>query len=61
MDQNRNESWQDLCKAAANELDPKKLMDLITELNRALDKRDGQRAASADPIDDGALSAESAI
>jgi len=36
-------------------------MDLITELNRALDKRDGQRAASADPIDDGALSAESAI
>jgi hypothetical protein len=61
MDQNRNENWQDLCKAAANELDPKKLMDLITELNRALDKRDGQRTASAGPIDDGALSTESAV
>ena len=36
MDQNRNENWQDLCKAAANELDPKKLMDLIVELNKAL-------------------------
>ena len=61
MDQNRNENWQDLCKAAANELDPKKLMDLITELNRALDKRDGQRPAPAGSIDDGALSTESAV
>ncbi len=38
MDQDRNEDWRELCKAAANELDPTKLMNLITELNRALEK-----------------------
>ena len=61
MDQNRNENWQDLCKAAANELDPKKLMDLIVELNKALDERDSQRADSADAIDGGAFPTESAV
>jgi hypothetical protein len=39
MDQRCNEDWQELCKAAANESDPAKLIDLISELNKALDER----------------------
>ena len=61
MDQNRNENWQDLCKAAANELDPKKLMDLIVELNKALDERVSQRAGSVETIKGGAFPTESAV
>ena len=40
MDQNNAEQWRELCKAAANEFDSTKLLNLITELNRALDERD---------------------
>ncbi len=61
MDQNRNKNWQDLCKAAANELDPKKLMDLIVELNKALAERDSRRPTPADAIDGGTFSTESAV
>ncbi len=43
MDQDRTEDWRELCEAAANELDPTKLMNLITELNRALEKREQKR------------------
>jgi hypothetical protein len=39
MNQHRNEDWQELCKAAANEPDPAKLINLISELNKALDER----------------------
>lgn len=39
MDQHHNEDWQELCKAAATELDPAKLINLISELNKALDER----------------------
>jgi hypothetical protein len=46
MAQDQNENWQELCKAAANELDPVKLMDLITKLNGALEKRDQERRTS---------------
>ena len=34
--------WRELCKAAACELDPQRLMELIGELTRALDERDRQ-------------------
>jgi hypothetical protein len=40
MDQDRTKDWRELCKAAASELDPAKLMNLIAELTRALDERD---------------------
>ncbi|MGC1687821.1 MAG: hypothetical protein WA734_19485 [Candidatus Acidiferrales bacterium] len=40
MDQDRVKDWRELCKTAANELDPKKLMALIAEITRALDERD---------------------
>jgi hypothetical protein len=43
MDQDRVKDWRELCKAAANELDPKKLMALIAEISRALDERDERR------------------
>ena len=43
MDQDRVKDWRELCKTAANELDPKKLMALIAEITRALDERDGRR------------------
>ena len=43
MDQDRVKDWRELCQAAANELDPKKLMALIAEITRALDERDERR------------------
>lgn len=43
MDQDRVKDWRELCTAAANELDPKKLMALIAEITRALDERDERR------------------
>lgn len=39
MDRDRSKDWQELCKAAANEQDPEKLMDLIFQLNQALEER----------------------
>jgi hypothetical protein len=41
----RTKDWRELCRAAATELDPVKLMRLIAELTRALNERDkhGQR------------------
>ena len=43
--QDRTKDWRELCKEAATELDPVKLMNLIAELTRALNERDknGQR------------------
>jgi hypothetical protein len=44
MDQDRVvKDWRELCEAAANELDPKKLMALIAEIARALNERDVRR------------------
>jgi len=43
MDENRSKDWRELCKKAANELDPAKLMELIAELTKALDERDKKR------------------
>ena len=43
MDQDHVKDWRELCKATANELDPKKLMALISEITRALDERDERR------------------
>jgi len=44
MDQDRakdrKKDWRELCTAAANELDPAKLMNIIAELTRALEERD---------------------
>ncbi|HEY6769245.1 MAG TPA: hypothetical protein VI386_31255 [Candidatus Sulfotelmatobacter sp.] len=39
---NKNSDWQDLAQRASEETDPKKLMDLVRQLNEALEKaKDG--------------------
>jgi len=43
MDQDRPKDWRELCKAAATELDPAKLMKLVSEINTALDELDQRR------------------
>jgi hypothetical protein len=48
MDQDHAKDWRELCKAAANELDPKKLMALIGEITRALDERDERRKIASE-------------
>lgn len=47
MGENRKKDWRELCKAAAIELDPVKLMNLIAELTSALDERDEGRGEVA--------------
>lgn len=44
--------WQELCKKAANELDPAKLMQLIAELTKALDERNNNRSNGRERGDD---------
>jgi hypothetical protein len=46
VDQHQTKDWRELCKAAANEPDPNKLMALIAEITKALDERDGRRNVS---------------
>ncbi len=48
MDQRQTKDWRELCKAAANEPNPKKLMALVAEITRALDERDGRRNVTRD-------------
>ena len=43
MDQDGKNNWRELCRKAASELDPEKLMQLIAELTKALDERDKDR------------------
>ena len=52
MDSERTKDWRELCKAAASELDPEKLMHLIAELTKALDERDRNRTVSRKASDD---------
>jgi hypothetical protein len=43
MSQKGPRDWRELCRQAAEEPDPEKLMDLIVELNRALDEHNKKR------------------
>ncbi|HUD67319.1 MAG TPA: hypothetical protein VMQ17_22235 [Candidatus Sulfotelmatobacter sp.] len=52
MTQDRSMDWQELCKKAANELDPAKLMQLIAELTKALDERNNNRSNGLERGDD---------
>jgi hypothetical protein len=64
MTQDRTMDWQELCKKAANELDPPKLMQLIVELTKALDKRNNKSSngvESGDDKDPGETSLQSAF
>jgi hypothetical protein len=37
-DTRRSEDWRALCELASRELDPEKLIDLITKINQALEE-----------------------
>ena len=37
-DTNRSDDWRILCELASKEMDPKKLLDLITRINQALEE-----------------------
>jgi len=50
---NNEERWRELCALAAVEQDPKKLMELVREITRLLELRDGRRAREKDLEDDG--------
>ena len=43
MSQTGPKDWRELCRKAAEELDPDKLMDLIVEINKALDEQSKKR------------------
>ena len=53
MNSDSKERWMELCKQAAVEQDAKKLLELVTEINRELEKRE-------DRFKDGNLSTSSA-
>jgi hypothetical protein len=37
--QNNRERWEELCRQAATEQDPKKLMELVTEIDKLLSQK----------------------
>jgi len=47
---NRIKDWRELCRAAANESDPAKLMNLIAELTKALDERNKKGRTTSEGI-----------
>ena len=50
MPNNRQqERWQDLCRAAQKEKDSKKLMDLITQIDKELEKQDQAKKPPSQP------------
>ena len=60
MDQDRRKDWREICKAAASELDPAKLMSLVSELTRALDERDKKkRDTTSEALNDEGLEPKS--
>jgi hypothetical protein len=44
MPYEKNEHWIELCKQAEAEQDPKKLMELVAEINRLLQDEENRRA-----------------
>jgi hypothetical protein len=48
MSQNNPKDWRELCRKAAEEFDPDKLMDLIVELNQVLDEQVRKRKGMTD-------------
>ena len=53
IDRSRTEDWRLLCEQASKESDPQRLLDLLTRINRALEKshRESQREHRAFAID----------
>lgn len=51
-EQDHLNDWRELCKAAVNEPDPEKLMNLISEINRLLDERERKQKSISDNAKD---------
>jgi len=51
MKENR-ERWMKLCEQAANEQDPGKLMELVTEINRLLEEKEQRLKSNTAPKSD---------
>jgi hypothetical protein len=43
------ERWRELCKQASAEQDPKKMLELIKEINRLLDEKQARLESEANP------------
>ena len=52
MSDNTPKDWRELCRRAAQELDPEKLLDLIVQINKALDERAKKQRDNIDPTSD---------
>jgi hypothetical protein len=52
MSRNNPKDWRELCRKAQEELDPDKLMDLIVEINKALDEHDKKQREIVDDVTD---------
>jgi uncharacterized coiled-coil protein SlyX len=50
MRENNPKDWRELCRKAQQELDPDKLMDIIVEINRALDEQARKRREIVDKL-----------
>jgi len=51
-DTNRSDDWRVLCELASKEMDPKKLLNLITRINQALEEfhhKSGSRLNANEP------------
>ena len=59
MSQNTPKDWRELCRKAQEELDPDKLMDLIVEINRALDEQARRRKENPAEINELDIETES--
>jgi len=46
MHKDTTKDWRELCKKAAKELDPERLLELIVQINDALDEHAKKRKAS---------------
>jgi hypothetical protein len=44
------EGWQDLCRAASTEKNPEKLLDLVTQINSLLLKREKKSAKAEEDM-----------
>jgi hypothetical protein len=40
MQEDKKERWQELCALAANEQNPEKLLELVTEINKLLEEKE---------------------
>jgi hypothetical protein len=50
MSDSTPQDWRELCRRAAQELDPEKLLDLVVQINKALDEHARKQKANIDHV-----------